>query len=229
MAGGGMGGMPQGDGQQGSIVGMPVGPGMGNPMGGGPGMMGGLGMGGMGFGGGQPGMGFGQGPGYGVDNFQPGQGGFAGTPMSNPGMPQGDTFQPQNPSQGLSMAQIGQMLRGLQGGQMQQMPQAAPQYSASPSMQQMPSQQPVMTGSAERNWISQSPYAQQTPQIPQQQASQIGQGAYRELFGKPAVAQAAAQPQQTIREMRNQSRGIADIPIRGRQSARQTLSRMRSR
>lgn len=220
MAGGGMGGMPQGG------IGQP-----GNPMGGQLGMSGGLGMGGLGFG---------QGPGYGVDNFQPGQGGFAGTPMSNPGIPQGDTFQPQADRQPINMQQISQILRGLQGGQAPQMPQPASMYSAAPSMQQPMTQQPIMTGSAERNWVSQSPYAQQaqqptqltaqnaneffrnlqTPRAAHQQAvSQIGQGAYRELFGKPAAAQSVAQPQQGIAGLRKQSaQGAMDryLATRGR-------------
>ena len=192
MAGGGdMGGMPQG-----GVVGQP---GMGNPMGGQPGMSGGLGMGGMGFGGGMP-QGLGQ------------------------GMPQGDTFQPQGGMPTMNMQQIGQMLRGLQGGQPQQMPQAAPMYAESPSMQQPVPQQPMMTGSAERNWISQSPYAQQNAMQQQQPPASIGgRRMFMEMLGGDA------QPQQTTREMRNQSRGIADIPIRGRQSARQTLRQMRNR
>lgn len=147
MAGGGMGAMPQGG------IGQP-----GNPMGGQPGMAGGLGMGGMGFG---------QGLGYGIDNY----GG-----QQAPQMPQGDTFQPQGGMPTMNMQQIGQMLRGLQGVQPQQMPQVAPQYSASPSMQQPLPQQPAMTGSAERNWISQSPYAQQPQQTQQSMAQQPQQG-----------------------------------------------------
>lgn len=157
MAGGGMGAMPQG----GSVA--PT----GNPMGSGPGMAGGLGMGGMGFGGGQPRIGFGQGPGYGIDNY----GG-----QQAPQMPQGDTFQPQGGMPTMNMQQIGQMLRGLQGVQPQQMPQVAPQYSASPSMQQP---------------------------LPQQPASQIPQRSYRELLGKPAASQTMAQPQQGIAGLQN--------------------------
>ena len=175
MAGGGMGAMPQGDGQQGSIVGMPVGPGMGNPMGGQPGMAGGLGMGGMGFGGGQPGIGFGQGPGYGIDNY----GG-----QQAPQMPQGDTFQPQGGMPTMNMQQIGQMLRGLQGVQPQQMPQVAPQYSASPSMQQPLPQQPMA-----------------------QPADQVVQTMRRGFFGRqqPAAQPMVQQPQQGIAGLRNQS------------------------
>lgn len=167
MAGGGnIGGMPQG-----GAVGQP---GMGM-MGGQPGMMGGIGMGGMGFG---------QGPGYGVDNFQPGQGGFAGTPMSNPGIPQGDTFQPQGGMPAMNMQQIGQMLRGLQGVQPQQMPQVAPQYSASPSMQQPLPQQPMA-----------------------QPADQVVQTMRRGFFGRqqPVTQPMVQQPQQGIAGLRNQS------------------------
>lgn len=197
MAGGGMGAMPTGMAQQGSAP-------MGNPMSGAPGMAGGIGMGG-----GQPGIGFGQGPGYGVDNY--------GAPQGlgmNPGMPQGDTFQPQIGGQPINMQQISQMLRGIQ---------QAPQ-------------QPMQTGSAERNWVSQSPYGQQpqTPVVPQQPMVQQPR---RGFFGmpsqvaqavSPAVQEAAKQVAQQQTSQQAPQQGIAALG-RPRSTAMQGYMDMLSR
>lgn len=178
MAGGGMGAMPQGIGQQGG-TGAPMG---GNPMGG-PG----LGMTGAGMGG----MGFGQGPGYGVDNFQ--------APQSVGGMPPGDTFVPQQSGYPqFNMNQLSGLLRGLQGNQGMP-PQQQMQTSTQPQQmqQQMQQLQQQRMQQLQQQQMQQQPMQQLQQQQPMQQPR-------HGFFG---ATQAAPQTPTGIAGLQNPDRG----------------------